>query len=282
MGTRAALGRHLAQSEVVYEYRSNEASIPYQQREEHRQGFFLSNERPWELVDLRNEEQQYQDRFFVGSISALNETVVREAILNAVSHRDYRLGGSTFIRQYPRKLEIVSPGGFPVGVTAENILWRQSPRNRRIAETFGRCGLVERSGQGANRMFEESIKESKRKPDFSGTDQYQVALTLWGEVQDPRFLAFLGKIGRETLASFTTHDLLVLDLVHREQAIPPELRDRLPNLRERGIIEMQGRGKGVRYLLSRSYYSFVGRKGTYTRKIGLDKETNKALLLRHI
>lgn len=81
----------------------------------------------------------------------------REAILNPVTHRDYRMAGSVFVRQFPRRLDIVSPGGFPPGITPEDLLWRQSPRNRRIAETCARCGLVERSGQGANRMFEESI-----------------------------------------------------------------------------------------------------------------------------
>ncbi len=44
--------------------------------------------------------------------------------------------------------EIVSPGGFPAGITPENILWQQNPRNRRIAEVLGKCGLVERAGQG--------------------------------------------------------------------------------------------------------------------------------------
>ena len=76
-------------------------------------------------------------------------------LLNAVSHRDYRHPGSVFVRQFPRHIEIVSPGGFPPGITPENILDHQFPRNRRIAETFARCGLVERSGQGADRIVEE-------------------------------------------------------------------------------------------------------------------------------
>jgi len=113
-------------------------------------------------------------------ILTFSEGAVREAILNAVSHRDYRRAGSVFVRQYPRRIEVVSPGGFPAGITVENILYRQLPRNRRIAETLERCGLVERSGQGANRMFEESIRQAKPLPDFAGTDQYQVALTLHG------------------------------------------------------------------------------------------------------
>jgi ATP-dependent DNA helicase RecG len=127
-------------------------------------------------------------------------------------------------------------------------------------------------------MFENSVKESKLPPDFSGTDDYQVSLVLHGEIQDPLFLRFLEQIGKETLSSFNTTDLIVLDLVHREKPIPHWARDRLPLLRRSGVIEKTGR----KYILSRRFYKFVGRKGVYTRKRGLDRETNKALLLRHI
>src|SRR3546814_9552860 len=61
------------------------------------------------------------------------------------------------------RLEITSPGGFPDGVTAENIIYRQHPRNRRIAEALQFCGLVERSGQGADRMFRMCIQEGKNR-----------------------------------------------------------------------------------------------------------------------
>jgi len=282
LGTPEGLGKHLAQAEVVLEYRSGEASLPHQQREEYRQGFFLFDDPLWKTINLRNDVQHYQDGLFVWDIRTFNEMVVREAILNAISHRDYRLAGSVFVRQFPRMIEIVSPGGFPPGITPENILWRQSPRNRRIAEVFSRCGLVERSGQGANRMFEECIKESKPRPDFTGTDEHQVSLTLRGDVQDPYFLRFLEQVGKETLASFSTRDLLILDWVHRDEAVPPEFRERLRLLRERGIVETTGRGRGTRHILSRRLYTFMGQKGLYTRKRGLDRETNKALLLQHV
>src|SRR5439155_11707415 len=130
--------------------------------------------------DLRNDVQHYQDGLFMWDVPTFNERVVREALLNAVGHRDYRSGGSVFVRQFPRKLEIVSPGGLPNGITLANILWRQLPRNRRIAEALSRCGLVERSGQGMDRMFEGCIRESKPRPDFTGTDDYQVSVTLHG------------------------------------------------------------------------------------------------------
>ena len=120
-------------------------------------------------------------------ISTFSERAVREAILNAVSHRNYQLGGSVFVRQYPRRLEIDSPGGLPTGITLENILDRQNPRNRRVAEILTKCGLVERSGQGMNLIYEELIKQSKPAPDFARTDKFQVGLTLHGTVEDPSF-----------------------------------------------------------------------------------------------
>src|ERR1035438_9288490 len=146
LGTRPALGRRLAQAELVFEYRSSEASIPFQQRIEFRSGFLGYLDEIWSTINLRNEVLQYREGFFVGDIPAFNEAVVREAVLNALAHRDYRLPGSIFVRQFPRRLEIVSPGGFPPGITAANLLWRQSPRNRRIADACAKCGLVERSG----------------------------------------------------------------------------------------------------------------------------------------
>ena len=281
-GSRKALGRHLAQSELIFEYRSSDASGPAQHRKEFREGFFCFYDELWELVNLRNDIQHFQSGLFMLDIPTFSERPVREAILNAVSHRDYQLGGSVFVRQYPRRLVIESPGGFPVGINERNILDRQSPRNRRIADIFARCGLVERSGQGMNLIFETSIKESKPRPDFTGTDRYQVTLTLNGEVQDPRFVQFLEKIGRERLELFTTADFLLLDAVHRDQVVPEHLKPRLRRLVEMGIIEKFGRGRGVKYILGQRYYRMTSQKGAYTRKKGLDRETNKALLLKHI
>ena len=282
LGTHAALGKHLAQTEVVFEYRSSEVAGPANQREEFRKGFLLYYDRIWELVNLRNDRQHYQDGLFMLDIPTFNEGAVREAILNAVSHRDYRLAGSVFIRQFSRRIEVVSPGGFPQGITPENILDRQQPRNRRIADAFARCGLAERAGQGANRIFETCIREGKPLPDFTHTDAWQVALTLHGQVQDPRFVRFLERVGQETAASFDTHEFLVLDLVHREEPVPAVLQPKLRRLAELGVVETVGRGKGTRYLLSRRFYAMIGQKGTYTRRKGLDDETHKELLLKHL
>ena len=281
-GTHAALGRRLAQAETVFEYRSSEASIPYQQRIEFRQGFFPALDELWSAINLRNEVQQYQDGLFVKQIPTFNERVVREAILNAVTHRDYRLAGSVFIRQFPRKLEVVSPGGLPAGITLENILNRQLPRNRRVAEACAKCHLVERSGQGIDLMFRNLIVEGKPRPDFTGTDAHQVSVTLDGEVRNPDFLRFLEQVGLEKQTLFGTADLITLDYIQRQEPVPEALKPGLEHLLEEGVIERIGRGRGVRFLLSRRFYSFLGRRGRYTREKGLDRPTQKELLIRHI
>ena len=108
-GTRAALGRWLAQAELVFEYRSSEASGPAADREEFREGFFLWHDAIWNKINLRNDRQSYQDGLFRIELPTFDEVSVRESLLNAVTHRDYRLGGSVFVRQYSQRLEAVSP-----------------------------------------------------------------------------------------------------------------------------------------------------------------------------
>lgn len=282
LGTRAALGEHLAQAEVIFEYRDPARSPAAQQREEYRRSFLTFHDALWGAVDARNPRLPYQDRLFVGTVPAFNEVVVREAILNAVAHRDYRLGGSVFVRQTPERLEIVSPGGFPAGVTPENILERQAPRNRRLAEAFARCGLVERAGQGADRMFAETIREAKPLPDFADSDAYQVALRLRGEIADPRFLNFLYRVGQQPDGQLQTDDLLVLDRVRRGEQVPGHADATLARLHRRGIIEREGRGTGVRYVLSPRFYEYAGAAGARVARGTIARAKHKALLLERI
>ena len=282
LGNRAALGRWLAQAELVCEYRSSEASGPAADREEYREGFFLWQDAIWAKINLRNDRQSYQDGLFRMDLPTFDEVSVREALLNAVAHRDYRLGGSVFVRQYAHRLEVVSPGGLPAGITPTNILDQQNPRNRRLAEALARCGLVERSGQGMNLMFESAIRQGKPLPSFAGTSAHEVRLTLEGAVKSPAFVRFMERLGEETLRSFSTYDFLTLDYLHREQSLPGHLKTRLPGLIAVGAVESIGRGKGTRHLLARRLYAAMGQKGVYTRKRGLDRETNKALLEQHL
>ena len=278
-GKRESLGKYLPQAEIIFEYRSSNASGAANQREEFRMGFFSCYDRLWELINLRNDIQHYQEGFFIYDVPTFNESVVREAILNAVSHRNYQLAGSVFIRQYPDKLLIESPGGLPNGISLDNILDRQVPRNRRIAEILALCGLVERSGQGMNIIYETSVKEAKQLPDFTGTDDSLVSLSLSGLILDKKMLALINKIGNERLENLSTTDFLAINALYYDKPLTDTMRGRLKHLIEMGIIEHVGRN---RYVLSRSLYNAAGKPGVHTRIVGLDRETNKELLMKHI
>jgi ATP-dependent DNA helicase RecG len=282
LGRPSAITRHLAQAEVIFEYRSSEAAGPAADREEYREPFLLFHDRLWTKINLRNDRQSYQDDFFRYDIPTFDETAIREGILNAICHRDYRLGGSVFIRQYSRRLEIVSPGGFPPGITLENIADQQNPRNRRLAEALNRCGFIERSGQGVNLMIERAIRQTKPLPDFSRSAAHEVFLTLAGTIQNPAFLRFIERLGEDALSRFQTLDFLALDTLAHGRHLTPEMKTRLPDLIEAGAVESQGRGKGQRFFLSRALYEAMGSPGIHTRQQGLDYETNKELLLKHL
>ena len=282
LGRPSAITRYLAQAEVIFEYRSSEAAGPAADREEYREPFLLFHDRLWTKINLRNDRQSYQDDFFRYDIPTFDETAIREGILNAICHRDYRLGGSVFIRQYSRRLEIVSPGGFPPGITLENIADQQNPRNRRLAEALNRCGFIERSGQGVNLMIERAIRQTKPLPDFSRSAAHEVCLTLAGTVQNPAFIRYIERLGEDALSRFQTLDFLALDALGNGSPLSEAMRARLPGLVEIGAVESQGRGRGIRYFLSRELYAEMGLSGAYTRQKGLDHETNKALLIKHL
>lgn len=107
----------------------------------------------------------------------------------------------------------------------------------------------------------------------------ELLATLAG--RDPE-TALPNEVGPERPGTFTTHELLVLEIICRERPVPDKLRPTLLALAGEGIVEAIGRGRGARYMLTRRYYAATGHMGVYTRKRGLDRDTNKALLLKHL
>lgn len=283
MGSYKGLVRHLAQAETIFEYRQDRYIIEYQARTEYRKGILLYLDELWNEINLRNTVEFYQVGFFKFEVKMFNELVVREAILNALVHRDYQSQSSVFVKQYPETLVITNPGGFMPGITPENILDKQAPRNRCLALAVQRCGLVERSGLGVDLMYQLLLSESKSLPSYEGSDPYEVRLTLEGNIQDKNFLTFVQKVTEELGTPLFAHDLLVLDLIRQDKKVTPDYKHILDKFLQKGLVEqVGGRGKHAHYILSKDYYSFIGEKGTYTRKKGLDRETSKELLLKHI
>ena len=100
-------------------------------------------------------------------IPDLSWVVAREAILNAVTHRDYFPLQSVYVRRYTSRIEISSPGGFIGGITPKNIL-RCEPKHRNplLAEVFQKIGLVNRAGLGVDRIYTELLQLGKGLPSY--------------------------------------------------------------------------------------------------------------------
>lgn len=111
-----------------------------------------------------------QERFFYP------EEAIREALLNAIAHRDYRLSGlKNECRLYPDRLEIISAGSLPGIITLENIDKRHYSRNPKIMHALVILGFVEELGQGISLMKSALKKNDNPPPEFSTSpDQFKV------------------------------------------------------------------------------------------------------------
>ena len=104
-------------------------------------------------------------------ISEYPMDVVREAITNAVAHRDYSIAGSRIrIFIFDDRLEIHSPGGLHNTINLENIAYRQYSRNRLIMEYLLKLGYVERLGTGIKLMQRRILEHCGREPEFREND----------------------------------------------------------------------------------------------------------------
>ena len=95
------------------------------------------------------------------------EFAYREAIVNAVSHRDYSLEGSFIqVRLFSDRLEVQSPGGLGGHVTVDNIVYEQYTRNPHIVRLMEDLGYVERRGLGVDRMIRAMAAAGLEPPEF--------------------------------------------------------------------------------------------------------------------
>lgn len=279
LGSENALQRLLPNHEVIYEFRDRPGEVQARVRRNIRKPFVLAHKEIWDLVDARNPITEIPAGMLRTTIPAFNERSVREAVMNAVSHRDYQRPESVFLRHDPLQLIVESPGGFPPTVTADNVLDRQVSRNRLITESLERAGFVERSGQGADIMFREAVREAKALPSFEGTDETRVVLTLSSVIRDPELVHAIDVITRDELEVLDARDFLVINHVAREGKVPKPLQQRIPRLVGIGVLEKRPRG---RFMLTRRLYAAAGRKGAYTRAAGLERQTKLELAHQHL
>lgn len=268
-------------SEIIFEWRHDQTKTAHDFRVSWRKPFFSVYDEIWNAINARNIRFPFQEGLFQSEIFAFNEKAVREALLNAVAHRDYRITGqSIFIKTSPQEFCIESPGAFPPGITPENILEKSYWRNRRIAEILEKVEMVERAGQGINDIFESSIREGKGLPNFDGTDAFSVVLRIPAQVKDKNFILFLEKIAKEKQISLSFEEIFELEKIREGGAVDnAEFRHKFLRL---GLIEKAGRTRGTKYLLSHHYYKHADQPGVHTRLRGLSRDQKKELILNHL
>lgn len=175
------------------------------------------------------------------------EEAIREAVLNAVIHRDYGLGGYTLVSMFSDRMEIVSLGGLVRGVEMRDIMMGVSfPRNARLAEIFYRLHLIEAYGTGIGKI-KDSYRGCARQPAFEcSPNAFKVLLPK----NDPADRAG----GREdavietirTKGEITRTD--VEDRLNISQAAAIRLLGRMV---DKGRIARTGSARGTKYRLCR-------------------------------
>ena len=113
-------------------------------------------------------------------IADLPEAAVREAVVNAVMHRDYQDTARTTIEHAATRMVVTSPGPFVSGVSVANVLTTASrSRNPRLAEAIRKLGLAETAGTGVDRMYASMARVGHQPPIFEA-DRATVRVTLVG------------------------------------------------------------------------------------------------------
>lgn len=146
---------------------------------------------------------------------------MREAVANALVHRDYRVVGSVFIDHNDQQLTVTSPGGFLSGVTPDNVLTGEPrARNPLLAEAARNLRLGERLGIGVDRMYRSMIAAGGDPPTFEDLDEsVRVRFTA---ARDPDIAKFVAQLPVASNDEHETDVLIVLHELCRRRTITAE------------------------------------------------------------
>ena len=197
LGNRETIRKYLPQNRITVEFRTIPTAIEYSARKEFQEALFAEIDHIWEYINqpASNPLQHYQDGPYIYDVPSYNEKSIREALLNAICHRSYLIHSDVVVRQSPDYLEITNAGGFPIGVDLDNILTTNSvPRNKLLCEVLQKTGLIERSGQGVDKMFYQSIVDGKALPSYANTDAFQVSIKFFAPIKSVAFLKYITKL----------------------------------------------------------------------------------------
>ena len=243
----------------------------------------------------RNRAEELQFGLLRVAVSTYSETAFREALANALIHRDYTRRGAVHVRWSEEQLEVSSPGGFPSGVHLDNLLViAPHPRSPLLADAFKRAGLVERTGRGINRMFAEQLRVGRPAPDYGRTTDEQVVAVLPGGRANLPMTRWVLEQEDQQGRSLSLPELQVLsELVSERRATTGELasvlqrtdaetRALLTRMVERGWVEARGEGKGRSWHLSAAVYRAIDTPAGYIRVRGFEALQQEQMVLQYV
>ena len=180
------------------------------------------------------------------------EEAIREALLNAIVHRDYSFSGSIIINVTDHKMEFISLGGLLPGLSPDDIRSGISqPRNKNLAEVFHRLRLIESYGTGIRRIF-NLYADCPEQPQIEVTpNTFKIVLPNMNTVaaapkqaspvtaQMQKVLDYISEHGQIT-------DEEVQSLLGIKKTRAFEL---MKKMREMGLVQMIGRGAEKKYLV---------------------------------
>ena len=274
LGRKEVLREKLPQAAVMLEYRNSENQITFDNRIPFTEPFFKLIDELWNTINLRNGSFPIHDGAYIFNIPFFNEEVIRESINNAITHRDYRKTSEIVIKQFPQRLDIINAGGFPVGVNLENILKTPStPRNRLLADVLQKTGIVERSGQGVDKIYYNTLIEGKAEPDYTKSDFFQVNLKLSAVIEDRAFALFIVAVQEELpeTEKLSVLEVITLNMIKKNATKKDLDNEIVSKLLEKKLIEKRGKTNAVYYILSKDYYEFTDEKAKYYNLQELDE-----------
>lgn len=242
----------------------------------------------------RNQEREVQVGMIRLPVPNYAPHAFREAVNNAILHRDYTRRGAVHVQWHPDHLFISNPGGFLEGITLDNLLVHEpKPRNPRLTEAARRIGLVETTGRGIDKIYLGQLRYGRPLPDYSQSNREGVRLVLRGGNASLEFAAFVYERDRSG-EPLTLEELLVLNRLHHERRIDAvavgaitqrgeaHARGALERLVERGLIEPKGEKRGRVYHLSAGLYRKLGQPAAYVRAHGFDPIRQEAMVMEFV
>jgi len=162
------------------------------------------------------------------------ELAVREALANAILHRDYHLRGPVLVDHSPQVFVVTSPGPLVHSVTARNILRHPpQPRNAALATAGHKLGLAEEVGAGVDRMYRAMLSTGKEIPVIE-SDSESVRVSLVGGAPDTQVGRFVA-----TLPDEEQKDVDTMIVLHHVRANPKVRAADLTDLLQRPEPEVQ-------------------------------------------